>query len=126
MEKERNFLLNIFQMFSNLMTKLQEMAPEADLDPKHPTTKDTPGVGVSTWAGVPYLAALSQSFSLVAEVLVLSSLPLLSYNSEQVAIQQLRYLVGASEFGPLASMSFVREAHSERIPEIPLLMLNSR
>lgn len=57
-------------------------------------------MGGSSWASLAYLDALSQSLFYFLEVAVLSSM--LSQNPERVAIQQLRYLTGSSEFGPLA------------------------
>jgi hypothetical protein len=83
------------------MTTLQDNVPAADsqlktMQVKNPTES---GVSSSAWATLSYLLALSQAIPYVAEVALVSSL--LS-TTEEATMQQLRYLIGGSEFGPFA------------------------
>lgn len=106
MEKERSFKFfqKISETFSNVMTKLQDNVPAADSQPKTMQVNNPTGSGVSSsaWATLSYLMAISQAIPYVAEVALVSSL--LS-TTEEAAMQQLRYLLGGSEFGPFARTS---------------------
>ncbi|CAI7563952.1 unnamed protein product [Penicillium pancosmium] len=86
-----------------LMTKFQDMVPAADPQLKTIQVKNPTGSGFLSsawaWATLSAFGAIKESIPYVAEIALVSSL--LS-NTEEAAMQQLRYLTGGSEFGPFA------------------------